>query len=103
MKPLYYNSIIMLDMVYGTAVEVVEQCCSEHGFTVVGVDHCVAKGNDPDVLFQSMRALVKKLNDSGFDVRRYKLESTLFDSSIRVEECRALPSVVPVWQYGGAQ
>lgn len=93
MSNLYYESHITIDPVFGQDLENFKKLCNDYDFRVAKLlmektpsvkdSFCTSRSNLYTDIVSRTIDLVKDLQESGFKVRRYKIEDTLVDSKIK--------------------
>lgn len=95
-KPIYFESHITIEPVFGTDLEKFKNICSDYKFRVATLllqkrkednaerskndSFCTGRGSELDELETRMLNLSKHLIKENFIVWRYKIESVLIDS-----------------------
>jgi len=98
-KPLYYESHITIEPVYGPELVKFEYLAKAQGYRVARLllqkdrdstpersdkdSFCTGRDKDYDSLHYRMMSLVANLQETGFKVWRYKIESVIFDEKVK--------------------
>lgn len=97
-EPLYYESHITIEPVFGNGLPLFMQLADMYGFRVAELlmkkdrdstevrsdkdSFCTSRSKSYDVLERDMNNLVKTLQDFGFKVWRKKIEAVLLDERL---------------------
>lgn len=101
-NPKYFESHITIEPVEGDRLKEFEARCKVYDFRVAELfmkrdgelipsnldSFCSGRDEEYRPLKMRMMELVKDLRDSGFEVRRYKVEAVVFDSRELINETR---------------